>query len=204
MDEPSVWKMPKAAVFWAVLAIHLAMVALIIRESRTLRAGAENEHPIEVILIPPAEAPRVRTENVRPEHLSTDVAIGLSPPALISSAESGTGSAPDGRGSAVNWTAEAHRAVRAYEIRRDQPPSAASSVSTPWDGWWPRRGHHAGDRYKTESGDWIVWIDDNCYQIASWHAGAIAANINPPRTICPGENDRAGNPPAIQSEGTPN
>jgi hypothetical protein len=187
MGESSGWRVPKFAIFLVILAVHLALVALLVMKSRTLPAGAASERPIEVMLLPHTKVPRVRAENTRPQ-LKTDLAIALSPTLLNSSTDSGPGAAHDGRGSPVNWTAEAHRAVRAYEIRRDQPPSAAAAVSSPWDGWWPRRGHHAGDRYKTDSGDWIVWIDANCYQIASWHAGAIAANTNPPRTICPAEN----------------
>lgn len=178
------------AVFLAVLALHLALLALLLRTSRNLNLAPATEQSIEVLLLPPAKVPPVRIENTRPQRLSTDVMIAFAPPALNSPSEPGSSAAPDGRGPAVNWTAEAHRAVRAFEIRRDQPPSAAQSVSSPWDSWWPRhRGHHAGDRYKTDSGDWIVWIDANCYQVASWHAGATVANTSPPQTICPADND---------------
>jgi hypothetical protein len=182
MDDANAWGQSRPIILFVVLALHLAIVALLVAASRTLSIGVPTEQSIEVVLIPPTKVPKVRAENTRPERLSTNIAIALAPPVLNSSLQSGASSSPDGRGSAVNWAAEAHRALRAFEIRRDQPPSSAISVSSSLDDWWPG-GHHAGDQFKTDSGDWIVWINANCYQIASWHSNAIGAS--PPHTICP-------------------
>jgi hypothetical protein len=182
MDEPNAWGTQRSIILFAVVALHLAMLALLVTASRTRSVAASAARPIELMLFPPTKVPKVRAEHIRPERVSTDIAIALAPPALNSSPQSGPSSAPDGRGSAVNWAAEAHRAIRAFEIRRDRPPNSAISVSSPWDEWWPHE-HHAGDQFKTDSGDWIVWINANCYQIASWHSNAMGAS--PPRTICP-------------------
>jgi hypothetical protein len=184
MDEANIRGRSRPTVFFIVLTLHLAMLAMLLTASRTVRIIASNEHSIEVMLIPPVKVPKVRAENIRPQRLSTNIAMALAPPALNSSLQSGASFAPDGHGSAVNWAAEAHRALRAFEIRRDQTPSSAISVSSRLDDWWPGE-HHAGEQFKTESGDWIVWIDANCYQIASWHSNAMGAS--PPRTICPAE-----------------
>ena len=43
---------------------------------------------------------------------------------------------------------------------------------------------HGSFQMKTAGGDWIVWIDDNCYQIASWHSNATASGAVLPQTIC--------------------
>ena len=182
MDDANARGKSRPITFFVVLALHLAILALLVAASRTLRIVESTEHSIEVMLIPPTKAPKVRAENTRPQRLSTNIAIALAPPVLNSSLQSGASSSADGRGSAVNWAAEAHRALRAFEIRRDQPPSSAISVSSPLDDWLPGE-HHAGDQFKTDSGDWIVWINANCYQIASWHSNAMGAS--PPRTICP-------------------
>ena len=182
MNGANVRGKSRPIILLVVLALHLGVIALLAAASRTLSILPSTEHSIEVMLIPPAKAPRVRAENTRPQRLSTNIAPALAPPMLNSSLDSGPSSAPDGHGSAVNWTAEAHRALRAFEIRRDQPPSSAISVSSGLDDWWPGE-HHAGEQFKTESGDWIVWINANCYQIASWHSNAMGAS--PPRTICP-------------------
>jgi hypothetical protein len=187
MDDANPLGKSRPTIFFVVLALHLAILALLVSASRTLSVGVSTEHSIEVMLIPPTKAPKVRAENTRPERLSTNIAIALAPPALNSSLQSGASSSPDGHGSAVNWAAEAHRALRAFEIRRDQPPSSAISVSSSLDDWWPGE-HHAGDQFKTDSGDWIVWINANCYQIAGWHSNAMGAS--PPRTICPPQRRR--------------
>jgi hypothetical protein len=184
MDEPNVWRKSRSIILLVVLALHLTLVALLVAESRTLSLAVPAEPSIEVTLIPPVKAPKVRAENIRPERLSTNIAIALAPPVLTSSSQSGPSSAPDGHGSAVNWAAEAHRALRAFEIRRDQPPNSAMSVSSPLDEWWPR-DHHAGDQIKTESGDWIVWINADCYQIASSRSNATTLGASSSRTICP-------------------
>jgi hypothetical protein len=148
-----------------------------------LNLAESHEHPIELVVLPPVKPPEVRVENTRPQRVSTDIAVALAPPLLNSSTQSGTSSAPDGRGSAVNWIAEAHRAVRAYEIRRNQTSNSALSVSSSLDELGLRE-HHAGDQMKTASGDWIVWISDNCYQVASWRSNAAASGAIFPQTIC--------------------
>jgi hypothetical protein len=165
------------------LACHAATLVLLLAGSRTLNMAESAEHPIELVVLPPNKPPKVSVENTRPQRLSTDIAVALGPPLLNSSTQSGASSAPDGRGSAVNWIAEAHRAVRAYEIRRDQTSNSALSVSSSLDELGLRE-HHAGDQMKTASGDWIVWINDNCYQVASWRSNATASGTVFPQTIC--------------------
>jgi hypothetical protein len=187
MDEPNPWGTSRSIALLVVLALHVAVLALFVAASRTRNIAASTEHSIEIMVLPPTKAPRVRSENIRPQRLSTNIAIGLAPPVLNSSSQSGPSSGPDGRGSAVNWSAEAHRAVRAFEIRRDHPANSAMSVSSIRDEWWPHE-HHAGDRFKTASGDWIVWVNANCYQVASWHSNATVLNASPPQTICPAQS----------------
>jgi hypothetical protein len=171
-----------------VLALHFTMLALLLTTSRTLRiAGSAAQPPVELVFLPAQKAPKVRVENNPPRRLSTDVALTLAPPLLTSlqtgSASEGHGSASDGHGSGVNWVAEAHRAVRAYEIRRDQSKNSALSVSSTPDEQGSRE-HHAGDQQKTADGDWIVWINANCYQVASWHSGSTTLGAISPQPIC--------------------
>src|ERR1700737_5198232 len=106
MDEQKAWGTSRSIVLFVVLALHLAMLGLLVVASRTRNIAASTEHPIELMFLPPTKVPKVRAENTRPQHLSTNIAIALSPPVLNSSSESGPSSAPDGHGSAVNWAAE--------------------------------------------------------------------------------------------------
>jgi hypothetical protein len=144
--------------------------------------------PVELVLIPPVKVPTMHVEIAHPRHVSAELAIALSPPVLNSPSSSAPASASDTSGPNINWTAEAHRAVRAFEIRRDQPPSSAGALSSPWDGWSPHK-HHAGEQSRTMNGDWIVWISASCYQVASWHAGSPAAGLPPPPTVCRDESN---------------
>ncbi len=174
----------RPTVFVVVLALHLATLALLLATSRTLNRAGPTEHPLEVMLLAPEKTPKVFVDNTRPPRVSTNIAVSLAPPLLNSSLQSGPSTAPDGHGSEVNWTAEAHRAVRAYEIRREQSPTnSAISVSSSLDERGSRE-HHAGDQLKTASGDWIVWINAHCYQVASWHSGASPFGAISSETIC--------------------
>jgi hypothetical protein len=175
----------RPTVLFVVVALHLAALALLLATSRTLTLAGAAEHPVELMILAPTRPAKVLVKNTRPQSLSTDVAVARAPPLLNSSTQTGSSSAPDGHGSgsAVNWIAEAHRAVRAYEIRRDQTTNSALSVSSSLDEQGARE-HHAGDRSKTESGDWIVWINAHCYQVASWHSGATTFGATSPQTIC--------------------
>lgn len=172
----------------AVAAVHIAVLSLLML-SRPARLVANlGGAPIEVVQIAPAARPKVHLTYLRRSDLSAHMPISPLPPALSANVQTGTQSSKPGNdGSAVDWTAEAHRALKAYEIRRDRTPANVIAGATR-DEWWPQRGHHAGDRYKTESGDWIVWINSNCYQIAGWHSSDPAAGAAPPHTVCLDEN----------------
>jgi hypothetical protein len=184
VGEPSLWGSSRSITLVVVVALHLALIALLVMGSRTSRVLASTNAPIELIFLPPMNVPKLRIDNGRPRHLSPNLAISVGPPMLNSPFPSAPSSGTNGGGPGVNWAAEAHRAIKAFEIRRDQPARNATLGSSPWDGWWPPRPHRAGDRFKTESGDWIVWINANCYEVASWHAGAPAHDATPPQTFC--------------------
>ncbi|HEY0800893.1 MAG TPA: hypothetical protein VGD54_08615 [Steroidobacteraceae bacterium] len=181
MVEPNPGTTLRPIVFFVVLALHMAVLALLL--ARSTRTIESTQHPIELVFLAPVKPPKVRVDNIRPQRLSTNIAIALAPPVLNSSLQTGPSSAPDGHGSAVNWTAEAHRAVRAFEIRRDQSSNSALSVSSPLEELGSRE-HHAGERFKTDSGDWIVWINADCYQVARWHSAATTFSPISPQTIC--------------------
>lgn len=176
-------KILRPTVFFIVLALHMAALALLLARSRTLNVAGAAEHPVELIVLAPEKPPQLRIENTLPQRVSTNVTVALAPPTLNPSSQSGPGSATDGQGPAVNWTAEAHRAVRAFEIRTHQTGNSALSVSSSLDVSGSSE-HHRGDQMKTAGGDWIVWINADCYQIASWHSDAPAVSTISPRIVC--------------------
>ncbi len=176
-------KSQRPLVLFSVLALHLAALTLLLAGTRTLMIAGVAERPIQVLAIAPVKPPPLRIKNAVPQQWRTNIAVAFEPRLLASSSQAGPGSAPDGQGPAVNWAAEAHRAVRAFEIRSHQTANRALSVSSSLDVSGSRE-HHAGDQMKTAGGDWIVWINANCYQIAGWHSDAPDLNAMSPRTIC--------------------
>jgi hypothetical protein len=181
MDESNVWGAQRIVTLFVVLALHLAILALlfVVSPSRLTPASADNS--VELMFLPPTKVPKVHFENAPLQRLNAYTAISITLPGLDSPSLSPPSSGTDGNNaSAVNWEAEAHRAVQAVEIRRIHPPTVAISSSSSWTDWWPRE-HRIGDRFKTENGDWIVWISASCYQIARWGPGALGST--PSQTI---------------------
>jgi hypothetical protein len=200
MDESSKWGLPRYLTLIVVLSLHMALLAMLILGSRDAMLRESTNPPIELMVISPATLPKIRAENSRPR-LSGDTAISIAAPTLDSYSSSSV-SGSEGNGSGVNWAAEARRAVRAFDIRNHQTPIHDSLSSSPAeDDWWPRTQHRAGDQYKIANGDWIVWINPSCYQVASSGPSAYANDAVLPRTICPGKaGTPAGNLPEPASQ----
>ena len=172
-----------------IVAAHAAIVVALLHSTLLISRAADSSS-VQVSFIPPRELAPLRFAHFRPQSLSTALLSSVSAPAVPSFADSGNGSGAHQGNEGLNadWVAEAHRAVKAYEIRRDQPPVNPISGASR-DYWEMQREHvhRAGDRYKTESGDWIVWIDDHCYKIAQWHRGDPNDNGSSPQVVCPGQ-----------------
>src|ERR1700728_535139 len=188
MDQSNVWGFPRYFTLLIVLLFHLALLALLLTASPTGDVPLSTNQPVELVYLAPVSFPKIRAENSLPHRLHSDIAMSIAPPVLDSSSLplSPSASGSDGNGSGVDWKAEARRAVQAFEIRKHQPPNNDTvSRSSPEDTWWPEAKHHAGEQYKTASGDWIVWINASCYQVATSAANPSASGAMPPQTICP-------------------
>ena len=166
-----------------MLALHLAVVAVWLMGGRLPPGFPPAAPAIEVMVLPPPKMPTARADGAHLQRLKVDVGMSLAPPSLDSSWQSASAGGSDGGTPGVNWAAEARRAVKAFEIRRDQQVTHETLGISLWDSWLARQPHHAGERLRTENGDWIVWIDSNCYQVAHWHPGA-PQNSEPPTTTC--------------------
>jgi hypothetical protein len=189
MDQSKVWGLPRYVTLLVVTVLHLALVAALWTESGSQNIPLAANEPVELLYIPPAIVPKIRAENSPARRLRGDTSIAIAPPVLDADALAAPpGSASEGSGSGVNWAAEARRAVQAFEIRRHEPArNTTVSRSPAEENWWPQVQHHAGDQYRTANGDWIVWINAGCYQVASAAANANAPGALLPQTFCPGD-----------------
>lgn len=191
MDQSRVWGLPRYATLAVVLALHLALVAALLTAFGARKISLPASEPVQLLYMPPAVVPKIRAENSPARRLRGDISISIAPPVLDSTDPSAAppGQASEGTGSGVNWAAEARRAVQAFEIRRHEPARNGTVTRSPAEeNWWPQSRHRAGDQYKTASGDWIVWINAGCYQVANASANANAPGALLPQTFCPGES----------------
>jgi len=187
MDESSQWGVPRYATLAVVVMLHAAVFAALLMSSRILSLPVPQAHAVELLFLAPASQPKPRRAKAALLRSSADTAaITLARPVLDTPslpAGSAPGSSSIGAGPGVDWAAEARRALQAFEIRNDQPPSGKSVSGRPEeDNWLPSAQHRAGEQLKTANGDWIVWINANCYEIASSGPGAHA--VGTPETIC--------------------
>ena len=167
----------------AVVVLHLAVVALLFMGNRSPPGFPTDSTGIEVMVLPPPKLPTARADGAHLQRLKADTGLSLAPPSLDPSWQRAPAGGSDGGTPGVNWAAEARRAVQAFEIRRDQQVTHSTLGISLWDSWLARQPHHAGERLRTENGDWIVWIDSDCYQVARWHGGR-PQDTDPPTTTC--------------------
>ncbi len=209
MDQTRGWGVSRYVALLVVLALHLAFFAALMMGSRVQSISLSADYPVELLYLPPPSTPKVRFKNSRPKSLSGNTLIALAPPVLDATSPSPApaAAASNGSGPGVDWKAEARRAVQAFEIRNHEPEGNFISGSPAEDWWWPKLRHAAGEHYKTASGDWIVWINSSCYQVAVAGASPYAPGGLLPKTFCPGEADasrgEAGDPSAESQKASP-
>jgi hypothetical protein len=187
MKESNRRRAARYATAAGILALHLLLIAALVMTSRTGKLAAATTNAVEVLFVAPADPPKVRIMANLPRR-GRNLAITVEPPLLESlsfPASQAPGSLANGEGSGVDWAAEARRALQAFEIRNHQASASRSVSGRPEDDHWPLHAqHHAGERFKTENGDWMVWIDANCYEIARAGSGAYAHVAPPTEPIC--------------------
>ena len=186
MIEPKQWTVSRSATLSAVLIAHAALLAALLMMPRMRASPAVQASAVELMLLAPVNPPKARTTPAALRRLSGDSAITIAVPVPDSPSfplSSAAASPSMGDGSGVDWSAEARRALQAFEIRTSQLSSNKSVSGRPEDdNWLPNAQHRPGELLKTASGDWIVWIDANCYEIATAGPHEVGAAL--PETIC--------------------
>lgn len=193
MDESTRWSLSRCMTLFSVLTVHAALLAWLFAALRTPHAATSSSEPVQLLFLPPQRLPRIRVDNFHPRRLNSGSPLAVAPPVLDAASSVSSEPAPksgskDG-GSGVDWTAEAKRALQAFEIRSRQPAgnNSVSRSSPAEQPWWP--AHRPGDRFKTADGNWIVWINSSCYQVAT---SSTAHGAVLPGTVCPGKSDTPG------------
>ncbi len=175
-----------------VVVAHVTLLAALLSMPHTEPDVGAAASPLKLLYLPPPPAATIRPTNFRPRRLGLDTLVSIAPPVPGSLDMAPASSGALGNGAGVDWQAEARRAVQAFEIRNNKDTnSPAPSRVTIVDEWWPWSQHHAGEEYKTAGGDWIVWINSSCYQIARAKSPDAGLGTALPETVCP---DKAAKP----------
>jgi len=167
MDDYKAWRPSRYGVLLVVLAFHVTLIALLVASSKTLRLSVPTMTLIEVVFLPPVTAQRVRTNTSPSPPLdktritpSVDATLTLSPelvPAV------GTFGVP------IDWVDQAHTVADSIVANTDaheggSPPDLTAQQKSIFP---EPPAHHAGEQHRLDTGEWIVFISDNCYQISS-------------------------------------
>jgi hypothetical protein len=166
MDDRKTWRPSRYGVLLVVLALHVTVIALLIASSKTVRLWVPTAILIEVVSLPPATAQRVRTITAPSPPLemtrvtpSVDATLSLSPqlvPAV------GTFGIP------IDWADQVRTVADSVVANADTRESVLAPNPTPQKSIFPEPpAHHAGEQHRLDTGEWIVFISDNCYQISS-------------------------------------
>jgi len=69
----------------------------------------------------------------------------------------------------IDWADQAHAVADTIAANTDaREGHLAPDLTTPQKSIFPEApAHHAGEQHRLDTGEWIVFISDNCYQISS-------------------------------------
>jgi hypothetical protein len=151
---------PRYIAVVVVAALHVVLVTALIGGSRIrLRSHPSETVTTTLVSLPNATAivPAVPTPELQLAPLTP----------VVPQAPSITYPSADNVPSTVDWQAEAQKAATAItglkEVPAEPEDRRRTSSSHGPRPWFPPPAHHAGEEYKTITGDSIVWINDKCY-----------------------------------------
>ena len=184
MGGPGTRGLRRGVAFAAVVALHVGLVAWT-AGFRAPTSSSSTEFVSASIFLSAALPP------LAPSHLphrelpdETPLVAPVEPPTVLPPVMG----FPLDADTAIDWAAEARRAAagitgpqRFREFGRT--PGAGS-------GQGPRRSappHQAGEQYRDELGEWIVWVSDRCYIVSDTPAlglPQVLARSIPSRPVC--------------------
>jgi hypothetical protein len=164
MSDRKGWR-SRYGVLLVVVAFHVTLVALLVASSNTLRLLLPAPTFLELVPPPPATAQRVRTDKSPSPPLevtrvtpSLDATLALSPelvPAL------GTFGIP------IDWADQARTVADSMIANTDARETRLTPDVAPQKSIFPEPpAHRAGEQHRLDTGEWIVFVSDNCYQIS--------------------------------------
>jgi hypothetical protein len=185
VEDTSDSRSPRFLILLGVIAFHAAILSVLMAASH-YPVDLTSPSSIELFLLPPPSTqPKGRplSSRVLPpdRHLPPLPSDALTVVVPLPASPANDGTKRD-----VDWGEEAHRAAETAADENspvtagDKPDSSSSSGS------FTAPRHHAGEQFKLDTGDWIVWINNYCYQVSEWAPRSAGwSGVSLPKTICP-------------------
>ena len=176
----------------AVLAVHFVLVTVLLVASggRPVSTGRDDVSTT-IVSLPPSTKILSPVPDLRLAPLTT-----VTP--FVPEAPSISIQALDGPPESIDWRAEAHKAAGtiansnpAPAPTEDRRKTASTHGPRPWI---PKSTHHAGEQYKTLTGDTVVWVSDKCFVKSSGPLPTVPDFIARQlltSTVCPGSGHDA-------------
>lgn len=161
--------------YWALLfvvALHWGLVSILLLASRVrTRSFVTTEVAPTIALLARPAASRPPVAPMSQPHLARVAPLAPILPESLSITDL-SAEVSDEKQLPVDWQSEAHEAATAIaeslkvptEVKDRRKTSSAPPGPRPWH---PAPAHKAGEEYRTETGEHIVWISDKCYVKAS-------------------------------------
>jgi hypothetical protein len=187
VEDTSDSRSPRFLILLGVMAFHAAILGGLLAASHYPVDLTSSSRSIDLFLLPPPSTqPKGRplSSRVLPpdRHLPPLPSDALTVVVPLPASPTDDAAKRD-----VDWGEEAHRAAETAANENspaaagDKPDSASSS-----SGSFPSPRHHAGEQFKLDTGDWIVWINNYCYQVSEWAPRSAGwSGFSLPKTICP-------------------
>jgi hypothetical protein len=177
------WSVRRGIAFAAVVALHAGLVITLTFALRTPTSSSpEFIGALIFLTVPPP--PPASSNRPRPQlAVEASPVVSLEPP----TAARPLIGFPPGEDTVIDWAAEARRAAAGvagpHTFREFGRTQGALSRPAPRSA----PAHQAGEQYRDDTGQWIVWISDRCYLISDTPTLAmpwVLARSIPARTVC--------------------
>jgi len=186
---PEAWPLRRGIAFAAVVALHVGLVITLTFALRPPIRSSSTDFVSALISLPARPAPT--TPEQRPQIPKTAAVLVPVEPITTPVPEIRL---PNGEAAAVDWGEEARHAAAmtgAPKVREfgRTPKSDFEQESHPGP------VHAAGEQYRDEYGDFIVWVSDRCYIVSAVPplglADVLVRSI-PTRTVCQDDSGPRG------------
>lgn len=181
--------------FVLVVAFHVALVLVLLRLSPALPASPHLLPPLELLIFPSADKPKTQLTPLPEKALHAHAHAEITPPVSSAITVPTTPAPAAGSNAPIDWANEAHEAAQAMsapsqDARRFDHgmPAAQQHSHSIFD---EQSAHHTGEQFKAEDGRWVVFVNDDCYQVSDPFATPNAlSNGMGVQTYCRGKSKK--------------